>query len=139
MNAVAERETTTFTTMSRRRGRVVAVVGAVLAATMLGLVVRLAGLDTEIAMAGQPAMELGLSAVVLTALVASLAGWASLAILERLTTRARAWWTVLAVVALLASFVPVLAIDASAEARIGLAVLHVVVAAVLVPGLRRTT
>ncbi len=46
--------------------------------------------------------------------------------------------TALAVTALVASFAPILSVQAGAGVRDILALMHVAVAAVLVPGLRRT-
>jgi tagatose-1,6-bisphosphate aldolase len=73
-----------------------------------------------------------------TALAASLAGWATLAMLQRMTGHARALWTSLASAALLASFGPVAIAQSNADVRTMLAMMHVSVATVLILGLRRT-
>lgn len=80
---------------------------------------------------------LGLALVLMTAAVASLAGWALLAVLERLTRRAAAIWTGVALVVLVVTMP--YAGDFTATERAVLATMHLAVAAVLVPALRRTS
>lgn len=77
-------------------------------------------------------------AVTLTALVVGLAGWVLLTLLERWTDRARSVWTVTAAVVFAVSLLgPLGAVTARATAvLIGL---HVLVAAILIEGLLRTT
>jgi hypothetical protein len=115
------------------------VTAAATAASVVWTLARLAGTTVTVSMPHQAPMAIGLPMVVFTALVASLAAWGSLAALERLTRRPRAVWTGLAVVALLASFGPVLLAHTSNGTRIALALMHIAVAAVLIPALRRTT
>lgn len=84
--------------------------------------------------------DIGLGPVVLTSGLASLGGWGLLAVLERLTTRARGLWTAAAVPALVASLGgPMSGTGISGANRASLALLHVVVGAVLIPLLHRTT
>ncbi|HEX4358386.1 MAG TPA: DUF6069 family protein [Pseudonocardia sp.] len=77
-------------------------------------------------------------AVIFTA-VFGLLGWGLLALLERFTGRAVAIWTGVAVAVALLSIVPIFLEGASTATRIALTVLHLAVAAVLVPAFRRTT
>jgi hypothetical protein len=58
--------------------------------------------------------------------------------LQRMTGHARALWTTLAIAALLASFGPIAIVRTNAEVRTILALMHVIVATVLILGLRRT-
>ena len=118
--------------------RALAVVGAALAPTTVWLLAQATGIELEVIMAGQPPMVISLPFVVATALAASLAGWAALALLQRMTGHARALWTGLAIAALLASFGPVAIAEATAETRTLLALMHVIVATVLILGLRGT-
>ena len=80
-----------------------------------------------------------LPAVAVTTVLIGLAAWALLAVLERATRRAATAWTCVAVaVALLSLAGPV----GGAETEGGMAALlamHLAAAAVLVPGLRRTS
>jgi hypothetical protein len=65
-----------------------------------------------------------------------LLGWASLALLERFTRRARTVWIALAVTITAASIVPIFREHATGATRAALTVLHLAVAVVLVPGFR---
>lgn len=76
---------------SRRRARATAVAAAILAPTAVWLVaVPLLGVDLQVAQpGGRSPAQITLPLVLVTALAASLAGWGLLALLERLTRRAR--------------------------------------------------
>jgi hypothetical protein len=126
---------------TRRRTRATAVGAAVLAPTAIWLVaVPLLGVDLQVAQPnGKPPAQITLPLVIFTALAASLAGWGLLALLERLTRRARAIWIATAVVALVASFVPLLAPGTPTTSRVVLAPMHLAVAAILIPSLARNT
>jgi peptidoglycan/LPS O-acetylase OafA/YrhL len=67
----------------------------------------------------------------------ALLGWATLAVLERLTRRARALWTGLAIGVFALSLVPVYLVEATTLTTVFLAIIHTVVAAILVPALRK--
>jgi hypothetical protein len=87
-----------------------------------------------------PIRDLAAGNVVFASALASLAGWALLAVLERVTTRARTIWTSIAVVvAVLSLGGPLTAAAVTTASRAVLAALHVVVAAVLIPLLARTS
>ncbi|MFF5210180.1 DUF6069 family protein [Streptosporangium sp. NPDC000396] len=119
------------------RRRLLAVGGAVLAATVIGVIAPAAGVDLRVDMRnGQPPMTIGLPLTIGFSLTFALLGWASLALLERFTVRARTTWTILAVAVLLLSFLPLLAAEATAGTKAMLALMHVTVAAVLIPMLR---
>ncbi|XVQ13726.1 DUF6069 family protein [Spirillospora sp. CA-255316] len=126
-------------TGARRRGRAIAVAAAVLAAVLVWLVAVAAGQDLVVAQPGRESQEVDVLPVLVFSLVSSLLGWALLAVLERFAAaRALVVWTAAALVVLLVSFVPVLQVEAAGSTKATLALLHVVVAAVLVPGFRRT-
>jgi hypothetical protein len=83
---------------------------------------------------GRETLEIGLAPVAVIALVAALAGWGLLALLERLLPLcARRVWTITAGTVLVLSFGPLLAPGMSSATRITLGALHVAVAAVLIP------
>jgi hypothetical protein len=126
------------TLSSVRRARALTGVVAAGASTALWLAAHLLDVPLTVTMQGQSPMKIGIGFVLATALTASLAGWGSLALLERLTARARTIWTALAILALIASFAAPAFADASASTRTTLVLMHVMVAAVLIPGLRRT-
>jgi hypothetical protein len=74
--------------------------------------------------------------IAIVTLVIGLAGWATLACLERVTSRGRAVWSVLATAIVLLSLVPIWIERATTETRLLLAVIHVVVGLALVPMVR---
>jgi peptidoglycan/LPS O-acetylase OafA/YrhL len=124
------------TGVGRRRAFVV--VGATLAPAAAWLLAQATGTELAVTLAGRPPMVLSLPFVIGTALAAALAGWAALALLQRMTRHARTLWTGLAIAALLASFAPVAIVQTNTAARSMLALMHVIVASVLILGLRRT-
>lgn len=131
----AQLQTTTHT-RTRRAVTVLIAVAGVLA--VRAVAASLLGVDLSVTTGhGQPPMMIGFGAVAATSLAASLAGWASLATLERFSDRARTIWTSTAIVVLLVSFAPLAAVDASGAATVTLALLHVIVATVLILGLTR--
>lgn len=130
----------TSATRRTTRRRATAVGAAVLAPAAIWLVaVSLLGVDLRVAQpSGRPPAEITLPLVLVTALAASLAGWGLLALLERLTRRASTIWTSTAVVALVVSFGPLLGPGTATAARIVLVLLHLTVAAILIPALARS-
>jgi hypothetical protein len=95
-----------------------------------------AGVDLA-AHSGTSTRQITVGAVVVAAAVAALAGWALLAVLERLTARARAWWITIAVAVLLLSLLLGPLGGVGAGAKLSLALLHLSVGAVLILGLPR--
>ncbi|WP_240661070.1 MULTISPECIES: DUF6069 family protein [unclassified Streptomyces] len=86
---------------------------------------------------GTETLDLTAVPVAVVALSASLAGWALLAALERFGARhARVVWTVTAGAVLAVSFLPLTGDGMDAGTRVALALMHLAVAAVLIPGLR---
>jgi hypothetical protein len=124
---------------ARARNRIPVVAAAVLAAALIWVIGEpLLGHDLVVVSPGQPAMDLGLAEIAFVALASSLLGWAALTILERITTRAVAIWTIAAFVVLAVSFLPFAGVKTSGGSKVVLALTHVAVAAVLIPGLHRT-
>jgi hypothetical protein len=76
--------------------------------------------------------------MVIFSIIPALLGWALFAGLERVTSRAPLIWTVVALVALLVSFAPLFGVEASGGSKVVLALIHIAVAAVLIPGFLRT-
>ena len=121
---------------NREWWRLGAVAGAAAGAVVLWAVAQL-GLGVRVqapASSGFSAMELGPALVAGTAAVLSLIGWGVLALLERLTDRAATIWLVLAPIILLLSLsMPLSGSGVSAVDRAALVLIHVAVAAVLIP------
>ncbi|WP_309238474.1 DUF6069 family protein [Actinoplanes aureus] len=135
-NAEQTRRTGRF---GRARDRMLVVAGAVLATVLVWVIGEpLLGHDLVVVSPGQPAMDLGLAEIAFVALASSLLGWAALAILERVTTRALTIWTIAALVVLAVSFLPFAGVETSGGSKVVLALTHIAVAAVLIPGLRRS-
>ncbi|MDQ0711329.1 multidrug transporter EmrE-like cation transporter [Streptomyces luteogriseus] len=85
---------------------------------------------------GEKTLDIGAAPVAVVALFASLSGWGLLAALERFgVRRARAVWTGVACAVLAVSFLPFLGDGMAGGTRISLALMHLAVAAVLIPGL----
>lgn len=125
-------------TRHHRRVRALGVAAAVLAALAVwALAVAVLDVDVRVAPGGEP-QPVGAVAVAGSSLVAGLAGWGLLALLERVTARARPLWIGVAVaVAALSLLGPQAGVTTGAT--VVLVVLHVVVAAVLIPALATTS
>ena len=120
---------------SRRGRRAVGIVVTLLATLTTWGVGSLAGADYWIT-DSMGSVRIDLVVVAQVTLVVGLAGWASLALLERFTNRGTAIWTVLAVVVLIASYVPVLLVEATTCTRVALLAVHTAVG-VLIAAFRR--
>lgn len=128
---------TTPATARVGRTRASSVGGAVIAAVAVWvLAVPLLGLHLIVRFGNGSPQTIGIDFVVGASLMASLVGWGLLAFLERRSTRARTIWTLLAISVLLVSLSLPLSAGTTASTRAVLAVMHVAVAAVLIPGLR---
>ena len=122
-----------------RRARILAVVGGAAASLAVWAVAGpLAGVDLRVH-AGSRAEQVGPATVIIVSVLAGLVAWALLAVLERFTPRARAAWTVNALVALAVSLAGPLTSGTTTAAKLALAGMHVATAVVLVlalPGRR---
>src|SRR4029077_14692445 len=115
------------------------VLGATAAAVAIWIVAILAGAPlTGSFWAGQTIQKVTVITVVVAALGGSLAGWGLLALLRRFTTNARAIWTVIAIIFALLSVGGPLSTISSAGTKVALVAMHLVVATVVIVGLRRT-
>ena len=126
------------------RARALAVVAAVLAALAVWLVTDpLLGVDLAAPTrpGSQQLLSITPALVAGTSLVAALAGWGLLALLERFTARPRTSWTAIAVLVGLLSLAGPLSTIASTTVANGLslALMHLAVAAVLIPILAGTS
>lgn len=125
----------------RAGGRVLAA-GTAAAAALVGWVVAgpIAGVDlaVRIGSAATAPQHIGLASVLVVSLLAAMAAWGMLAVLERRTKHGRRIWTVLALVLLVFSLSGPLTGGITVAAKVALALLHLTVAAVLIPMLLRT-
>lgn len=124
------------TRAARARG-VAAAVGAAIAAYFI---IEAIGLDLVTPVMSQGASyDVGPGSVTFVSLFAGLAAWAALALAEKVTRHPRRVWTILAMVGLIASMGgPFGGTDLAMSGRVGLATLHLVVAAVLISTIGRT-
>lgn len=112
--------TTTSTSPATRglRTQALAVGGAVLATALLWTAAHIMGVTLRVDPGdGRPAQVIGLPLTATVTLTVSLLAWGVRALLDRLTRRATAAWTTLAVTVLLVSFLPVLYVQASGGAK----------------------
>jgi len=132
-------ETTFQTTRASSSTPWVAVFGATAAAVAIWIVATMAGAELTVSFGpGQPIQKITLINVVVTSLVASLAGWGLLALLRRFTANARAIWTAIAIIVALLSLGGPLSAVASLGTKVSLCAMHLAVATVLITFLRRT-
>jgi hypothetical protein len=90
-----------------------------------------------LAVVGAAATALGVwGAVIAASLLSGLLGWAGLALLERRTTRTRTAWTVTALAVVVVSLSGPLTAATTPAAAAVLSLMHLAVAAVLIPALR---
>ncbi|MEU4225168.1 DUF6069 family protein [Nonomuraea sp. NPDC026600] len=108
--------------------RLLAVLGAIAAALAVWAVAHLLGGVALVSTSG----EVTAGSVIVAALVAGLAGWGLLAVLERVTAHSRTVWTWIAAVFLVVSLAGPLTMGTTGAAKATLAALHVVTAAVLI-------
>ncbi len=140
MASTTIREYAAPTTARLGRTRALSVGGAVVAAVAVWVVaVPLLGLHLIARFGNAAPVSVGVDFVIGASLIGSLLGWGLLAVLERRTGRARTIWTVGAVAVLLVSLSLPLSAGTTASAKVALAMMHVAVAAVLIPALRRSS
>ncbi|MFA1543571.1 DUF6069 family protein [Actinomadura monticuli] len=121
-----------------RARRALAVGAAAVAALALwALTGPVLGLDPAAGTGGRTE-PVGAGMVAAAALAAGLAGWALLALLERAARRPRRTWTAIAAVFLALSLAGPLGSAADAASLGVLAAMHLLVGAVLIPGLGRS-
>lgn len=125
---------------TRVKNRAVTVASTISAAAVVYLIGRaLAGALTVPQTGGRPDMEVTLPMVLFVSSVAGLLGWGSAALLERVTTRGTRIWSGIAVVVLLASFIPLAMPGIGAGSRVVLSLLHLVVGLMLIRGINHTS
>ena len=133
---------TTDTTASRgraavrRRRRALGIVLAVVVTLAVWLLGHLAGADYWIT-DSQGAVRIDMLVTAQVTVVLGLVGWGVLALLERLSRHGTTLWTVLAVVVVAASMIPVVLVEATTATRLALVAVHLAVGAVLVPAFVR--
>ncbi|RCK68574.1 hypothetical protein DT076_15175 [Desertihabitans brevis] len=120
--------------VSVRRALLVLPAAVAVAALVWTLAVVVGGLALT-ARTGAVVQTIGLGSVLAAAAVAGSAGWAVASLLTRVSRRARTVWTVLACLVAVLSLAGPLTAGTTPGAVAVLVLLHLVVAAVVVPGL----
>ncbi len=119
------------------RTRAMAVLGAAIAAVAIwAIAVPLLGVHLLVRFGASAPQSVGIDYVIGASVIGSLVGWGLLALLERSTARARSIWTSGAIVAVLVSVALPLSFGVSTSTKITLALMHVAVAAVVIPAMR---
>jgi hypothetical protein len=125
--------------IKRGRARALCAAGGALAAAVAWIAeVPLLGIHLTFRFGTGHIQTIAAGQVVGVTVAASLLGWLLLALLERRTPNARVLWTAIALAALVASLALPLAAATTTAAVVGLIVMHVTVAAVVIPAMART-
>lgn len=123
-----------------RSRRAAAVVAAVMAAALVWAVsVSLLGVNLAVRFGSGSVQTVSVGYVIGASLIASLLSWLLLSVLERRTSHARAIWTALAFLVLIASLGLPLSAAVTTSSRVTLIAMHLLVAGVLIPALRSTS
>jgi fermentation-respiration switch protein FrsA (DUF1100 family) len=120
----------------RIAGRAVGVVAAVAVTYLAWGIGALVGADYWIT-DGMGSVRIDLVVTAQVTVILALAGWALLALLERITRRGGSIRTAVAVAVTAASLVPIFLVDATTTTRIGLVLVHLAVGATLIPAYLR--
>jgi hypothetical protein len=120
-----------------RRLRAGAVGGALLATGAVWLAGHALGVTFQVATGGPP-QTFSLPFLLGFTLQIALAGWITLAILERYTRHALRIWTAVGMTVLALSFAPIAIAGASAPTKAALSLIHLSVAGVLLVTMRRS-
>ena len=123
---------------SARQMRALAIGAAIVANVAILIVGWLAMGDFPTVTQGGDDQTVGFAQVVVTTALAGLVAWGSLALLERMTSRATAIWTAIAVVVFVLSLTGPLGSGVDASSKAVLASMHVAAAATLIPLMRRS-
>ncbi len=124
---------------SPSRQRLLATVSATAVAAGAHLFALAAGAEMLVpAFDGAGTQQLATMGVAASAAGAALIGWAATWAAKRFTSRPRTAWLTIAAAGLLLSFVPVIAIEATALTKLVLSSQHLLVAGIVVPVFART-
>src|SRR5439155_2647599 len=120
------------------RSRVSGVLGATVAgAAVWALAVPVLGVHLAIRFGNADAQNIGIGLVVIASLIGSSSGLGLLVALEKISSRAITIWTAVSIAALVISLSFPLVAGTTISAKASLALMHVAVATILTPTLRR--
>lgn len=118
--------------------RAMAIVDAIILNTIILAVSTVVMDEYPVAAAGEDVQSIGFAPVLLVTLLAGLAAWGSLALLERITSRAKTIWTALAAAVFLVSLLGPFGSGEDTSSVVTLGLLHVGAAVTLIPLMRRS-
>jgi hypothetical protein len=125
--------------INQGRARALCAAGGALGAALAWIVeVPLLGIHLNFRFGAGHTQTIAIGQVIGVTVAASLLGWLLLALLERRTPQARLLWTTIALAALAASLALPLAAATTTSATIGLIVMHLTVAAAVIPAMAHT-
>lgn len=120
-------------------GRIVYPLAATVAAVIVWLIAHSAlDIDIKAKAAGGNIQEIGLPLVIGVTLLVGFAAWGVVALLDRRSSSARTWWTVIASAVFVLSLLGPAGSGQGGSAKVALLCMHLVVALVLIPGFART-
>ncbi|MDQ1025080.1 putative membrane protein [Streptomyces umbrinus] len=120
-------------------GRVVYPLAATVAAVIVWLTAHSAlDIDLKAKASGGDIQEIGLPLVIGVTLLVGFAAWGVVALLDRKSSSARTWWTLIASAVFVLSLLGPAGSGQGGSAKVALLCMHLVVALVLIPGFART-
>jgi uncharacterized BrkB/YihY/UPF0761 family membrane protein len=122
--------------IARRHRRMLTMAVAVVVPIIVWALASAAGAEFVVVNPLIGTLEIDWPLLIVSTLPIALASWGVLALLERLTPRARTIWTIIAVVALALSVVPIAFVDTSDSTRVALGIIHVATGLFLIRMLR---
>jgi hypothetical protein len=121
------------------RTRALCAAGGALAAALAWIAeVPLLGIHLNVRFGTGHIQTISAGQVIGVAAAAALLGWLLLTVMERRTPRARTLWTTITLVALAASLALPIAAATTISATAGLAAMHLIVGAAVIPAMART-
>ena len=122
--------------IARRHRRMLTMAVAVVVPIIVWALASAAGAEFVVVNPLIGTLEIDWPLLIVSTLPIALAAWGVLALLERLTPRARTIWTIIAVVALALSVLPIAFVDTSDSTRVALGLIHVATGLFLIRMLR---
>lgn len=122
--------------IARRHRRMLTMAIAVIVPVIVWALASAAGAEFVVANPLGGTLEIDWGLLVVSTLPIALAAWGVLALLERITRRARTIWTIIAVATLALSVLPIAFVDTSDSTRVALGIIHVATGLFLIRMLR---
>lgn len=118
--------------------RAMTIVDAIVVNVIILIVGRVVNGEFPIATVGSDDQTIGFAQVIVVTVLVGLVAWGSLALLERMTSRAKAVWTAIALIVFVLSLLGPLGSGVNTSSKVVLACMHVGAAATIIPLMRRS-